>query len=91
MVCTPGWNLTNPLEVETFSSETGKWSRYVVNIDSKIDGVEWIHRSAYLDGRLYRLLKTDHLVCIDQGLKCLPKSSCANLDQHVSTTPTFIC
>ncbi|KAG9157110.1 hypothetical protein Leryth_027103, partial [Lithospermum erythrorhizon] len=67
IICTPGWTLTNPLHVETFSSETGKWSRYVVNIDSKIDGVEWIRRSAYLDGRLYRLLKTDYLVCIHEG------------------------
>ncbi|GAA0156247.1 hypothetical protein LIER_43355 [Lithospermum erythrorhizon] len=72
IIYTLGGNITNPLKVEMFSSETGKWSRYVVDIDSKLDGVEWVHRSAYLDGRLYRLLNTNYLLCIKEGKSSEP-------------------
>ncbi|KAL5813389.1 hypothetical protein ACOSQ4_024030 [Xanthoceras sorbifolium] len=57
---------SNPPELDIFSSETRKWIRYAVPVEPPVVyGVAWIKRNVYLDGMLYKLTESKHLLVFD--------------------------
>lgn len=57
---------SHPPLLDIFSSETRTWNRCSLSVEPPVAyGVTWLKRSVYLDGILYKLMKSKHLLHLD--------------------------
>lgn len=50
--------------VNAFSSETGCWTTLTLHLPPEVNEAQWVKKSVYLKGVIYRLSKSGHLVKI---------------------------
>ncbi|XP_059663954.1 uncharacterized protein LOC132309684 [Cornus florida] len=62
-------SISNPLKLDIFSSDTGKWVTHVVPLDPAVYGLKWIKHCVYFNGVLYMLSWASYLIAFDINIK----------------------